>query len=106
MGLAERDAYVVTRLAALKAQGLGDRQAVLELIRTGGVANLTLPGFDLPALEADTAGLQTAVADISTTATRTMATAEAAITINSPGKSLHQNTDKNSYRVRAVAAGA
>lgn len=60
MTLAERDAYVIARLATLAAQGITGQQAVNEVIRTGGFDNLALTGHDYAGLVADIAGIQSA----------------------------------------------
>lgn len=98
----DRDAYVVSRLAALAAQGLTPRQCVLEVMRAAGESFIILPGMDRAAMDTDTTGLQTAVADLADPTVR--ASAKSMIQIGA-SKIKPVSGDKNAYRQRVVSAG-
>ncbi len=108
MNLMERDSYVVARLAALKAQGLSDTQAVNELVRTAGVGNISLPGHDVPALFTDVTGIASAVAALTVPVTRAATTVAATqtggkVALHPPPRGL---SPSDVWQLRALSGGA
>ncbi len=70
MTLMDRDAYVIAKLALFTSQGMAPAQAVNEVIRTCGFANIALQGHDQETLRTDLSSLQTAVNNITVPAVR------------------------------------
>jgi hypothetical protein len=106
VNLAERDAYIITQLAAFIARGMTPRQAVVELIRTSGLSNISLVGHDPPALEEDVSGIQTAVSDLTVPAIRTSTTTHPLIGRTSLYPATGALDKKTGWRLRVLAAGA
>lgn len=110
MDILTRDAYVVSRLAALAAQGVTGRAAVLQVMRENSLDSLGLPGHNAADMDTDLTGLQTAVSDVVTTSVRATAAAALTTVTKTPETgtlaSVHKNKDTGSYRMRVLRAGA
>ncbi len=106
MTLAERDAYIIARLATLKAQGMSSSQAVNEVIRTSGFAGLALQGHDQAALVADVAALQTATVNLAVPAVRTTTVATTVVAKQALHPAPSGVPTADVYHMRAVSAGA